>query len=279
MRRRIGAAGLLITLLTLTLTAVVSLASPVSAASPTDEQGFVDKINQERTSRGKRPLIFDVQIRDVARAWSDQMASTGNFVHNPNYSKQIPTGWTQAAENIAWGSGSNASVAVIHQALMNSSGHKANILGDFTRVGVGVTVRDGKMWVTQNFGKYSGDPIPPSGGTTTTTTQPTTTTTQPTTTTTQPAPPSTTTPTSTITLTVTTGTYDDGTKSKAVLKWSGATGSNVDVYRNGALADTTGNDGSWTDKAGVKLPAGTVRSYKVCRTGTTTCSPTRSVTF
>jgi hypothetical protein len=267
MKRRIGVAGLVLAFLALTLTAVVSLASPASAASPTDEQGFVDKINQERTSRNLRPLIFDLKIRDVARAWSDQMASSGNFVHNPNYSKQIPSGWTRAAENIAWGSGTNATVAVLHQALMNSSGHRANILGDFTRVGVGVTVSGGKMWVTQNFGKYPNDPIP-SGGTTSPST--TTTTVKPTTTTTAPA--------SSITLTVTKGTYD-GTKSKATLRWSGASGSSVDVYRNGSRVTTTANDGEWVDKAGVRLAAGTVRSYKVCRAGTTTCSPTRSVTF
>jgi hypothetical protein len=157
-------AGALIALL---LAALVAMATPAAAASPTDEQGFVDKINQERTSRGLRPLIFDTQIRDVARAWSDQMASSGNFVHNPNYSKQIPAGWSRAGENIAWGSGTSATVAVLHQSLMNSPGHRDNILGDFTRVGVGVTVSGGKMWVTEDFAKYANDPVPSSGGTTT----------------------------------------------------------------------------------------------------------------
>jgi uncharacterized protein YkwD len=266
MKRRIGVAGLVLALMALTLTAMVSLAAPASAASPTDEQGFVDKINQERTSRSLRPLIFDLKIRDVARAWSDKMAATGNFVHNPDYSKQIPAGWTRAAENIAWGSGTNATVAVLHKALMDSSGHRANILGDFTRVGVGVTVSGGRMWVTQNFGKYPNDPVPGSTPTTTTTTT--------------AAPTSTTTaPPSSITLTVTKGTYDSGTKSKATLKWSGASGSNVDAYRNGTRVTTTANDGAWTHKIGVKVAAGTVYGYKVCRAGTTTCSPTVSVTF
>jgi uncharacterized protein YkwD len=263
MKRRAGTATLIALLLAMTLTAVVALAGPASAASPSDEQGFVDKINQERTSRSLRPLIFDLKIRDVARAWSDQMASSGNFVHNPNYAQQIPPGWSRAAENIAMGSGTSATVAVLHQALMNSSGHRANILGDFTRVGVGVTVSGGKMWVTQNFGKYANDPVPGPTPTTTTTRPPTTTT----------APPA------SISLTVTKGTYDNGTKSKATLNWSGATGSNVDVWRNGAKLLTTANDGAHVDKFGVKLAAGTVRSYKVCRAGTTTCSPTRSVTF
>jgi hypothetical protein len=263
MKRRIGVPGLVLALLALTLTAVVSIAIPASAASATDEQGFVDKINQERTSRGLRALIFDMQIRDVARAWSDQMASSGNFVHNPNYSQQIPAGWSRAGENIAWGSGTSATVAVLHQALMDSPGHRANILGDFTRVGVGVTVSGGKMWVTEDFGKYANDPVPGGGGTT----PPASTTT------------TTTAPAASITLTVTKGTYNSGTMSKSVLRWSGAGGSRVDVYRNGAVAVTTANDGQWVDKAGTKLPAGTVRSYKVCAAGTSSCSPTRSVSF
>jgi hypothetical protein len=176
MHRRTWLAALT-TLIALVLAAGLTLAAPAQAASANDEQGFVDSVNKERTDRQLRPLIFDMKIRDVSRAWSDQMASSGSFVHNPNYSKQIPAGWSSAAENIAWGSGSNATVAVLHQALMDSPGHRANILGDFTRIGVGVTIVNGKMYVTENFGKYAGDPVPTTPSTTVppTTTPPTTT--------------------------------------------------------------------------------------------------------
>jgi hypothetical protein len=34
------------------------------------------------------------------------------------------------------------------------------------------------------------------------------------------------------------------------LSWIGATGSNVDIYRNGVVVATTGNDGSYTDSPG-----------------------------
>ena len=263
MRRGIRVATVLIALLCAIAGGLV-LAGPARAVSPTHEQGFVDKINQERTSRGLRPLILDLQIRDVARGWSGYMASSGDFRHNPNYVAGYPAGWSRAAENIAFGSGSNATVNHLHNGLMNSQGHKDNILGDFTRVGVGVTFdASGGMYVTQNFGKYTNDPVP-----------------SPTTTTTAPSTTSTTAPTSSsITLTVTTGTYKSGTRSKANLKWSGATGSKVDVWRNNTKIKTTGNDGAWTDKYDVKLAAGTVQTYKVCRAATTTCSPTRSVTF
>jgi hypothetical protein len=222
-------------------------AVPASAALPSAEQDFVTRINQERTSRSLKALTVCGGLLDVARAWSDKRVATSNHVgHNPSYTSQIPSGWTRAAENVAWGSGTSATVAVLHKALMNSSGHRANILGDFTHIGVGVTVVSNEMYVTQNFGKY------PNGCGSTTTS---------------------------ITLTVTKGTWDDGTKSKAILKWSGAAGSNVDIWRNGAKLTTTANDGGWNDKFSVKLAAGTVRSYKVCQAGTTTCSATKSVTF
>ncbi len=236
-------------LLALVIGAIAAV--PASAALPSAEQDFVTRINQERTSRSLKALTVCGGIVNVARAWSDKRAATSNRVgHNPSYTSQIPSGWTRAAENVAWGSGTSATVAVLHRSLMNSAGHRANILGDFTHIGVGVTVVSNQMYVTQNFGKYPNG----CGGTT-------------------PPPPS------SITLSVTKGTYDNGTKSKAILSWSGATGTNVDVWRNGAKLITTANDGAYTDKFGVKLAAGTVRSYKVCRAGTTTCSPTRSVTF
>lgn len=71
-----------------------------------------------------------------------------------------------------------------------------------------------------------------------------------------------------------------GRKSKghayADLSWSGATGTSVDVYRNGAKLVTTANDGAHTDSLG--KVAGTFK-YRVCEAGTTTCSNEASVTF
>jgi PKD repeat protein len=64
---------------------------------------------------------------------------------------------------------------------------------------------------------------------------------------------------------------------KVDLTWSGATGSNVDVYRNGALIISTANDGTHTDTL-AKGSQGTF-TYKVCNAGTSTCSNVSSVTF
>jgi hypothetical protein len=63
---------------------------------------------------------------------------------------------------------------------------------------------------------------------------------------------------------------------RADLSWSGASGSNVDLYRNNTLLLATPNDGAHTD---VLAKGTTSVTYKVCNTGTTTCSNTVSITF
>ena len=54
------------------------------------------------------------------------------------------------------------------------------------------------------------------------------------------------------------------------LSWSGATSTNVDVYRSGTKVATTANDGFYTDNTGQK--GGGSLTWKVCEAGTTTCS-------
>jgi len=61
------------------------------------------------------------------------------------------------------------------------------------------------------------------------------------------------------------------------LTWSGATSTNVDVYRNAVVIVTTANDGSYIDSTGDTGRARYV--YKVCEGGTQTCSNEVTVTF
>jgi hypothetical protein len=62
----------------------------------------------------------------------------------------------------------------------------------------------------------------------------------------------------------------------ADLTWSGATGTNVDVYRNSVKIVTTTNDGAHADKIGKTLVA---YKYKVCNAGTNTCSNEATIVF
>ncbi len=63
----------------------------------------------------------------------------------------------------------------------------------------------------------------------------------------------------------------------ADLSWSGASSSDVDVYRNGSVIATTANDGAYTDTLNSK--GGGVYDYQVCEAGTTTCSATYTLVF
>ena len=68
-----------------------------------------------------------------------------------------------------------------------------------------------------------------------------------------------------------------GGRPKTTLTWGGATGTNVDIFRNSAKITTTANDGNHVDQL-AKGTKGTF-TYQVCDAGTTTCSNTASVTY
>lgn len=61
------------------------------------------------------------------------------------------------------------------------------------------------------------------------------------------------------------------------LTWTGATSTNVDVYRDGALLVTTPNDGAYTDSTNNR--GGATYVYQVCEEGTSTCSNEATVIF
>ena len=61
------------------------------------------------------------------------------------------------------------------------------------------------------------------------------------------------------------------------LTWSGATSTNIDVYRDGIVIATVPNTGTYTDSTG---DTGRARyTYKVCAAGTLTCSNEVTVRF
>ncbi|HEY1133377.1 MAG TPA: CAP domain-containing protein [Nocardioides sp.] len=112
---------------------------------------IVADTNAARARQGLPALAQQSGINTVAQNWAVRMASNGRMEHNPNYASQMPRGWTRAAENVAYG----YNVTAVVNAWMNSPGHRANILGDFTHIGVGVAKgADGRLYYVQNFGKY-----------------------------------------------------------------------------------------------------------------------------
>ena len=98
------------------------------------------------------PLVLDAAISSISRDWSQQMASGGFFYHRPGdqLNVMLPAGWRQWGENIA----SAPDIFYAQSSLENSPGHYANMVGNFTHVGIGVYSTGSQVWVTQNFARY-----------------------------------------------------------------------------------------------------------------------------
>ncbi|HVL92430.1 MAG TPA: CAP domain-containing protein [Acidimicrobiales bacterium] len=138
------ARGLLV--LTLVLSGL-AMAEP-AGATQADEQLFVSKLNDLRASRGLPRLSVDVRLTDVARQWSARMASAKEMSHNPNLAAQSPRDWQKLGENVGYG----PSVSSLHDALVNSPPHLANMVDSkFNAVGLGVVISGSTIWVTQVF--------------------------------------------------------------------------------------------------------------------------------
>ena len=131
----------------------VSVLGPVPAAHADDvddEWSFVRLVNQARADNGLAPLTPYAPIRDVARGQSIRMGEQNRLYHNPNLQADIQAAapdWQRAGENV----GQGWDVQGLHDAFMNSPGHRANVLGDYNYVGIGVVHAGGYTWVTEVF--------------------------------------------------------------------------------------------------------------------------------
>lgn len=142
-----------------------------------NEQYLLELINAERAKVGAQPLAFDNDLSESAEAHDQWMLATDTFSHTGSGGSSPTTrmkaaGYTLSgswatAENIAWATtraptGYADEVKLLHTNLMNSSGHRTNILNpNFREVGLGFEVGDYKgrqsAFVTENFGKTGSD--------------------------------------------------------------------------------------------------------------------------
>ena len=137
------------------------------------EQLMLELVNAARRKAGVQPLAFNSALNTAADRHSDWMIATDTFSHAGS-GGSTPTqrmtkagykfsgAWT-TGENIAWAStrapsGYQDEVQLLHKNLMNSPGHKANILkGTFREIGIGFDTGSFQGWngafVTENFAK------------------------------------------------------------------------------------------------------------------------------
>jgi uncharacterized protein YkwD len=123
---------------------------------PDLETEMLGLVNEERVKHGLAPLKADPELTVVARAHSRDMFVRGYFAHeNPDGKdpfdrmRSANVSFLNAGENLALAQ----TLSIAHNNLMNSPGHRANILqAGFGRVGIGIL--DGGLYglmISQEF--------------------------------------------------------------------------------------------------------------------------------
>lgn len=133
---------------------------PFTVANPRPrpdlEAVMLKLVNRERIAAGLKPLVPDPELTEVARRHSADMFARGYFAHDTpegrdpfDRMREANVRFLTAGENLALA----PTVQIAHTGLMNSPGHRANILNpQFGRVGIGIM--DGGirgLMVTQDF--------------------------------------------------------------------------------------------------------------------------------
>ncbi len=105
--------------------------------------------NEHRSALGLPALSEDrADLTALARAWSASMADAGAISHRRDLEAAAPADWLRIGENVGVG----YSARQLHEAFVASPAHLRNIVDPaFGSIAVGVVVRDGRIWVTQNF--------------------------------------------------------------------------------------------------------------------------------
>lgn len=128
-------------------------------------QQMLNLINNERRRNGMSDLCFNSKLILAARSHNNDMVVRDYFSHTGSDGSSISTrvnrvgyrDWRGIAENIAI----NSSVQGAHTSLMNSAGHRANILNSsYNQIGIGFLTQtrgrwQGYLYVTQVFGQSS----------------------------------------------------------------------------------------------------------------------------
>jgi uncharacterized protein YkwD len=138
-------------------TPAVALGWTAGTFSSASEGQLRAMTNQARSSAGRKTLSWDGALASIARWRSKDMITRNYFSHDiPGGGRVFDTMTARgycykvAGENIGWNTyPDDVATAQIQQMFMNSSGHRANILGKaWDRIGIGAYKGPGgkKMW-------------------------------------------------------------------------------------------------------------------------------------
>jgi uncharacterized protein YkwD len=131
------------------------IAAPAQTGPSQREQQLLDLVNHEREKAGLQKLEWNDQLAKAALAHSKLLAQNRDLSHQfpgePPLQERVGSTslrFNSVAENVA----EAPAVDVAHRALMQSPGHRANILHpDYNAVGISIVERDRELFVTQDF--------------------------------------------------------------------------------------------------------------------------------
>jgi hypothetical protein len=127
---------------------------------------IVARMNIERAARHMAPLSWDRLLAARAKIWANTLLSQKKFEHQDlGIIAAAANGrFSQVGENLFSGTGSAADAGTAHLTLMNSDGHRANmLLPQGQLVGIAAVCFRGKLMVVEDFAIKAGSPLPPSG--------------------------------------------------------------------------------------------------------------------
>ena len=132
-------------LVTFTLAAIffAAVASGAGAAGGDASHDFT-LVNGERAANGLPAMVWASDLAQLAQQHANDMAAQQQLYHQ----SLNPIDGQAVAENVGVG----ATVDEIHSMFMQSPKHRANILGSYTDLGVGVALgSDGNLYVDELF--------------------------------------------------------------------------------------------------------------------------------
>lgn len=125
-----------------------------------DEIKILELTNAERVKAGKTELVFNPQLKRASDLQASNMAALGVMDHELFIAGQrtlkdrvnlTKYQWSSIAENIARNQKSPKDVV---DDWMNSPGHRANIMGNFSEIGIAIRYGpNGEPYYCQVFGQ------------------------------------------------------------------------------------------------------------------------------
>jgi uncharacterized protein YkwD len=123
------------------------LGETVYASDPVSELALFDATNRDRVRNRRRGYIRNDELDALAAKYAQTLVNT-KLAHARDLSEGITQSWFKLGENL----GRGRDVTAIHQALMASPTHRANVLDSgFTEIGIAAVKTEAGVVIVERF--------------------------------------------------------------------------------------------------------------------------------